>query len=65
MCVFFRSQAVVIGQTLLNSGWLEPVPQTRFAQEFLDEYALYQPGPVSKAVNLWSNEFEILTTGFQ
>ena len=46
----FRSQAVVIGQTLLEGGWLEPVPQTRYAQDFCDEYALYQLGPVSNGI---------------
>ncbi|KAK3729009.1 hypothetical protein QZH41_011466, partial [Actinostola sp. cb2023] len=45
-----RTQAVVIGQALLQSGWLEPVPQTRYEQDFCDEYALYQPGPVSCTV---------------
>ncbi|XP_048579850.1 1-phosphatidylinositol 3-phosphate 5-kinase isoform X3 [Nematostella vectensis] len=42
-----RTQAVTIGQELLDSGWLEPVPQTKDAQIFKDEYALYQPGPVA------------------
>ena len=45
---FFRQQAVMIGQGLLESGWLEPVPNTRDGGAvFKDEYILYQPGVVS------------------
>lgn len=43
-----RNQAVMIGQGLLESGWLEPVPNTRDGGAvFKDEYVLYQPGVVS------------------
>ena len=39
----------MIGQGLLESGWLEPVPNTRDGGAvFKDEYILYQPGVVSK-----------------
>lgn len=42
-----RNQAVMIGQGLLESGWLEPVPNTRDGGAvFKDEYILYQPGVV-------------------
>lgn len=38
----------MIGQGLLESGWLEPVPNTRDGGAvFKDEYILYQPGVVS------------------
>lgn len=48
LCNFFRQQAVMIGQGLLESGWLEPVPNTRDGGAvFKDEYILYQPGVVS------------------
>ena len=47
MCLFYRNQAVMIGQGLLDSGWLEPVPNTRDGGAvFKDEYILYQPGVV-------------------
>ena len=37
----------MIGQSLLESGWLEPVPNTRDGGAvFKDEYVLYQPGVV-------------------
>jgi len=37
----------MIGQGLLESGWLEPVPNTRDGGGvFKDEYVLYQPGVV-------------------
>jgi len=37
----------MIGQGLLESGWLEPVPNTRDGGAvFKDEYVLYQPGAV-------------------
>ena len=39
---------MLIGQGLLDSGWLEPVPNTRDGGAvFKDEYILYQPGVVS------------------
>ena len=38
---------MTIGQGLLDSGWLEPVPNTREGRAvFKDEYILYQPGLV-------------------
>lgn len=38
---------MTIGQGLLDSGWLEPVPNTREGRAvFKDEYILYQPGVV-------------------
>ena len=47
MCLSDRNQAVMIGQGLLDSGWLEPVPNTRDGGAvFKDEYILYQPGVV-------------------
>ena len=37
----------MIGQGLLDSGWIEPVPNTRDGEAvFKDEYVLYQPGVV-------------------
>ena len=37
----------MIGQGLLESGWLEPVPNARDGGAvFKDEYVLYQPGVV-------------------
>lgn len=48
----YRNQAVMIGQGLLESGWLEPVPNTRDGGAvFKDEYVLYQPGVVR---NYWA-----------
>ncbi|KAL9957912.1 hypothetical protein ACROYT_G034867 [Oculina patagonica] len=41
-----RNQAVMIGQGLLEFGWIEPVPNTRDGGAvFKDEYILYQPAP--------------------
>ena len=37
---------MVISQALLDSGWLEAVPNTREGTVFKDEYILYQPGQV-------------------
>ncbi|KAM7438945.1 hypothetical protein ABFA07_011646 [Porites harrisoni] len=46
-----RNQAVTIGQGLLDSGWLEPVPNTREGRAvFKDEYILYQPGVTAREV---------------
>ncbi|XP_068752478.1 1-phosphatidylinositol 3-phosphate 5-kinase-like isoform X2 [Montipora capricornis] len=44
-----RNQAVMIGQSLLEFGWLEPVPNARDGgATFKDEYILYQPGVAAR-----------------
>ena len=46
----------MIGQSLLESGWLEPVPNTRDGGAvFKDEYVLYQPGVVRNCCAITEN----------
>lgn len=46
----------MIGQGLLESGWLEPVPNTRDGGAvFKDEYVLYQPGVVRNHCTITEN----------
>ena len=43
----------MIGQSLLEFGWLEPVPNARDGGTvFKDEYVLYQPGVVNSKKKL-------------
>ena len=53
LCQLYRNQAIMIGQSLLEFGWLEPVPNARDGGTvFKDEYVLYQPGVVNSKKNL-------------
>lgn len=56
LCQLYRNQAVMIGQSLLEFGWLEPVPNAREGGTvFKDEYVLYQPGMVNSEKTLFGS----------
>ena len=56
----------MIGQGLLESGWLEPVPNTRDGGGvFKDEYVLYQPGVVRSHCVIAKNIHTYLKEGSQ